>query len=128
MWYSVDHLLLILGLLCNHICSTIQIHPHRNPTFFSETYTFKFQNLYGVFGACVEWRTSVEKPSSERAPIVPCRRNKPFCTETATTPWLCHPLLSFTLSKISDEAAGRIEGIFHKEPPFLVGMKGAGES
>ena len=24
-----------------------------------ETYKFKVRNLYGVFGACVEWRTSV---------------------------------------------------------------------
>ena len=37
----------------------LRIHLHRNPPFFFETYTFKFQNLYGVFGACVEWRTSV---------------------------------------------------------------------
>ena len=33
--------------------------PSKSAIFF-ETYTFKFRNLYGVFGACVEWRTSVD--------------------------------------------------------------------
>ena len=33
--------------------------PSKSAIFF-ETYTFIFWNLYGVFGACVEWRTSVK--------------------------------------------------------------------
>ena len=33
--------------------------PTSKSAIFFETYTFKFRNLYGVFGACVEWRTSV---------------------------------------------------------------------
>ena len=32
--------------------------PSKSAIFF-ETYMFKFLNLYGVSGACVEWRTSV---------------------------------------------------------------------
>ena len=33
--------------------------PPSKSAFFFETYTFKFRNLYGVFGICVEWQTSV---------------------------------------------------------------------
>ena len=32
--------------------------PSKSAIFF-KTYTFKFRNLYGVFGACVQWRTNV---------------------------------------------------------------------
>ena len=34
--------------------------PSKSAIFFFETYTFKFRNLYGVFGARVEGRTSVK--------------------------------------------------------------------
>ena len=41
------------------------LHTHsKSLIFFFETYTFEFRTLYGVFGACVEWRTSLNRVRS----------------------------------------------------------------